>query len=1007
MTVTPLPPELPPERHRRATGWGRGVWAQAASEGIPVRAVSVIFGLYLLDQFDQSGFGVILPNVQQRFGLSLAAITSIGAVSALGGILLAVPVAFRSDRTSHRVLFMVVATAVAGAFSVLAGIATGVVLFALARSGTRVGLANNEPLEQSLLADYSPIDRRPAIYSGRAIAFAAGGILGPLAYGGITALAGYQWAVSIQALPLLALAVIAMRMPEPARGHHERRALGLSGDEQVADERPSWAESWEILKAVHSLRRLWLASPFLLGGFVALGSLMPLFQAHVFHLGPAGRGYLGSVTQVFGIAGLAVGLPLANRVLRGDHPERMFRLLAYSSVIVALLLVVVAEAPNLAVLTVASCLVLFVGATIAPGLLTAMSLVLSPRVRSFGFAVSGLWAIPGLVLLPVAGWVGDAYGLRIGLLCAIPVFLIGSLIAASGGTGFVADMRANVVGAAAAVEDRRARAEERPKLLVCRGVEASYGPVQVLFDVDFDVEEGEMVALLGTNGAGKSTLLRTISGELQPSAGAIVFDGRTITRTVAAQAIGLGIACVPSGRGVFPGLTVADNLRVASWPTRRDAATTRRRTDAVIDIFPVLGDRLGRRAGTLSGGEQQMLTLAQAFMARPRLLLVDELSLGLAPIVVGQLLEILQSLHRDGTTIVLVEQSVNIALAACDRAVFLDKGGVRFDGPAADLLDRPDVLRSVFFGNPPESDTQTRILAPSADVGSYRGGAAIGTQKIPNGLAGDATLRHDSPLLEARNLTKRYGGIIAVNDVSLALGHDEVVGVVGQNGAGKTTLFDLLSGFLAPDSGEVFINGVEANGWGPERRSRAGVGRSFQSAQLFNSLSVTETIKVACEQRLTVRDPLSVVLGLPVARDAERQVKELADDLVELTGLISFRHKLMSELSTGTRRIVDIACVLAQRPRILLLDEPSTGIAQRDVEALGPLLKWIQSESGVSLLLVEHDMSLVAAVADRIVALEAGSVIADGPCANVLADPVVIASYLGDSAVAVARSGTR
>ncbi|MCI3949567.1 MAG: ABC-type branched-chain amino acid transport system, permease component, partial [Acidimicrobiales bacterium] len=235
-------------------------------------------------------------------------------------------------------------------------------------------------------------------------------------------------------------------------------------------------------------------------------------------------------------------------------------------------------------------------------------------------------------------------------------------------------------------------------VLAVEHLEVSYGPVQVLFGVDLAVAEGEAVALLGTNGAGKSTLLRSVAGLLPPDGGTVVLDGEDITGRAAHRVAALGLAEVPGGAGIFPSLTVAENLRAAGWLHRRRPDELAAGREEVDRLFPVLGERGSTRAGSLSGGQQQMLALAMACLGRPRVLLIDELSLGLAPVVVARLLRLVEELRARGTTVVLVDQSVNVALEVADRAVFLERGVVRFSGPAGELLDRPDLLRSVFLG---------------------------------------------------------------------------------------------------------------------------------------------------------------------------------------------------------------------------------------------------------------------------------------------------------------------
>ncbi len=200
-------------------------------------------------------------------------------------------------------------------------------------------------------------------------------------------------------------------------------------------------------------------------------------------------------------------------------------------------------------------------------------------------------------------------------------------------------------------------------LLVCRGVDVAYDKVQVLFGVDLEVAENEIIALLGTNGAGKSTLLKAISGLVDPTAGSIHFGHRDITHADAVATSKLGIIQVPGGKAVFPTLTVAEHFRAGTWLyARDDPSETQQRIDHVLELFPRLKERWDQMAGNLSGGEQQQLALGMAFVAKPSLLIIDELSLGLAPTIVEQLLGVVRDIHAGGCTIILVEQSVNVAL---------------------------------------------------------------------------------------------------------------------------------------------------------------------------------------------------------------------------------------------------------------------------------------------------------------------------------------------------------
>ena len=250
--------------------------------------------------------------------------------------------------------------------------------------------------------------------------------------------------------------------------------------------------------------------------------------------------------------------------------------------------------------------------------------------------------------------------------------------------------------AAIAVNGEKHPAGER--VLQVQDVDFSYGHLQVLFGISLEVFQGEALALVGTNGAGKSTLLRVVAGLETPTAGSVEFDGRDITGVRAERLAGEGLVLIPGGRAIFTDMTVAENLEMQSLCIRKQGALVRERKEKVLTTFPRLAERLTQQAGTLSGGEQQQLALAKALMLDPQLLCIDELSLGLAPVVIGELLEIVRQLNEGGITLVVVEQSLNIAAQLCARSVFLEKGEVRFEGQTADLLEQDDIARAVFFG---------------------------------------------------------------------------------------------------------------------------------------------------------------------------------------------------------------------------------------------------------------------------------------------------------------------
>jgi branched-chain amino acid transport system ATP-binding protein len=232
-------------------------------------------------------------------------------------------------------------------------------------------------------------------------------------------------------------------------------------------------------------------------------------------------------------------------------------------------------------------------------------------------------------------------------------------------------------------------------------IEVFYGQVQALRGVSLHVDAGEMVALVGANGAGKSTTLRAISGLLAPRRGTIHFEGRPINGLPAYDVVGHGITHLPEGRDLFPTLSVVENLRMGYWARRRHKAGMAPALDRAMDLFPRLRERASQAAGTMSGGEQQMLGIARALMPTPRMIIVDELSLGLAPMIVEQLFDVLRAVNREGAAVLLVEQFVHMALANTDRAYVLGKGEIVAQGRSSTLSQDPALIESYLGGAAP------------------------------------------------------------------------------------------------------------------------------------------------------------------------------------------------------------------------------------------------------------------------------------------------------------------
>jgi ABC-type branched-subunit amino acid transport system ATPase component len=331
----------------------------------------------------------------------------------------------------------------------------------------------------------------------------------------------------------------------------------------------------------------------------------------------------------------------------------------------------------------------------------AISAIVPYQMRAQAFAMVGVYIflMGGFFGGLLAGGLSDAHGERTALTAVVPpAALIGGLLIFYGSRYMKRDI-------ALTIRELREQQAESQRLhndpgnipvLQVRNVDVSYGNLQVLFDVGFDVRKGEVLALLGTNGAGKSTILKAIAGLVMPDRGVVRMNGRTITLVDPQFRTSMGLVQIPGGEAVFPTMTVAENLAI--WSRQiEDLDKRRQKLREVEDTFAVLRERADQRAGSLSGGQQQMLALAKAVMLEPKLLCIDELSLGLAPVVVQDLLKIVEKLKEQGVTMVIVEQSVNVALSIADRAVFMERGQVKFEGPAQELLDRDDLLRAVFL----------------------------------------------------------------------------------------------------------------------------------------------------------------------------------------------------------------------------------------------------------------------------------------------------------------------
>jgi ABC-type branched-subunit amino acid transport system ATPase component/predicted MFS family arabinose efflux permease len=701
--VTVLPDDLLP---------GVGAEPMPIRETLRVGGASMVLVLALIsvaEQFERAAGGVLAPDVQDTLRISDTTLIGISAFGGVALVLGAVPLAWLADRVS-RVRIVWIATIGWAVATALNGLVVNPFQLFCTRIGVGFGQAYSVPVFASLLTDTYPIQGRARVYGMYWLSQPVGLLIGPFFAGAIANAAGggEGWRTTyivLAALPVL-LAILAFALlREPARGRYEQElVLGevLTPSSTRAELPVSMSTAYQRMKKIKTFYFICVGIGVLGFALVAVPVQLGLLLDDSYGYGAYTRGWMLSLTAIASLAAIPIAGLTYDRQFR-RNPELVVRLAGMFVIGYGLFLLVAMRMHGITLLLVFVALAnaCTSAAFVSVGPIVGAVAPYRMRTQAFALVPVFIFLMGGFFGGILAGALSDAHGERTALTIVAPIAGgIGGLLFMYGSRFLKRDISlavAELIEEKTELERMSARPDEIPVLQV-HNLDFSYGTVQVLFDVGFEVPRGEVLALLGTNGAGKSTLLRAISGLGIPDRGVVRLHGRTLTYVDAEVRFREGIVLLRGGAGTFGELTVNENLHTSLLATRTNRADREARIERVLEMFPALAGRRAVAAADLSGGQQQMLALAMALVHEPEILLIDELSLGLAPLVVEELLGVVQDLKTRGQTMVVVEQSLNVALAFADRAMFMEKGRILFEGPARELAERDDLVRAVFLG---------------------------------------------------------------------------------------------------------------------------------------------------------------------------------------------------------------------------------------------------------------------------------------------------------------------
>ena len=701
--------------------------------GVPKWPLVLLTAVYTINVSDQFLLSSMFPLLKREFDMSDTALGILSGSYLISVTLGTVPFGALADRYS-RTRIIAWGTAAWGITMIFTGLASGFLMLLLGRMVLGLWDPCDNPTSQSLLADYYPVNQRSKVMGIYQMGQLTGFFLLPI--GGLMGQAwGWRATFFFFALPAFAVALLSWRLPEPVRGIQERRSQRLEADESAVI--ASQYQTIPVMVAYKHILRVRSYTASLVSSavgslfFGGIGVWTPTFLIRYHDLDVAEATAALSLVAVGGLVGVLTAGNLADFLTHSGYTSARIGVAGISRLISAPLFIaafLVGYTPLMLILLAFGAL--FLVAAIPP-LNAARVDVLHPDLRGRGTSLDAVTQSLSSAASPVIyGIIADASDLRTAYLVLIPlVALAGLILLTFALASYRRDERAvqemvrhehamHVASLAEAGEkpaetaredqpapaagprpeavaadagepepqpEAAASADETEPLLQIEALDFSYGPIQVLFGIDLTVPAGGCHALVGRNGVGKTTLLANIGGLLHAQSGLMFFRGQDLVGIPPEQRARLGITLMAAGQSIFPSLSVRDNLWFGAYPFAGTQSLVGQRLDEVLDVFPALGQRLDQRAGTLSGGEQQMVALGRALVAGPDLLLIDELSLGLAPTVTAELLKVVERISNLGTTILLVEQSIGVALSVADTVFFMDRGRVSELGPAAAL----------------------------------------------------------------------------------------------------------------------------------------------------------------------------------------------------------------------------------------------------------------------------------------------------------------------------------